>query len=106
LADYTAIGLPVLVWGRDYSSAARWATENPGAAILITAPEPALVCEAVLRVMTDSRYALRLAAAAIEAGNRYFELAAAREIFLKAIGPTQTGVELDETSVHTFQGHR
>src|SRR5262249_28092158 len=32
LTDYTAAGLPILVWGPRYSSAARWALNNPGAA--------------------------------------------------------------------------
>ena len=38
LADYTAIGLPILIWGPSYSSAARWATDNPGVAALVSAP--------------------------------------------------------------------
>src|SRR5262249_6549807 len=40
LADYTAIGLPILVWGPEHSSTSRWAAANPGATELITDPHP------------------------------------------------------------------
>jgi hypothetical protein len=85
LADYTALGLPVLVWGPSYSSAARWARENPGAALLFTDPDPAPVRDALLRLTTDTGHAVRLAAAAVEAGQRYFEPAAARRALYTAL---------------------
>jgi hypothetical protein len=85
LADYTAIGLPVLVWGPEYSSAARWAAENPGATVCVMDPDPAALKAALNRLVADPLYALSVATAGVEAGNRYFELAAVRKKFLSAI---------------------
>ena len=78
LADYTAIGMPILVWGPTYSSAARWAAENPDGAILLAGDDPGPVRSAVLRLAADREYAIRLAAAAITSGERYFDLGVAR----------------------------
>lgn len=85
LADYTAIGLPVIVWGPPYSSAARWARENPGATVCVTDPDRAPVGEALKRLFGDADHATQVAEAAIAAGRRYFELAAAQNIFHKAL---------------------
>jgi hypothetical protein len=85
LADYTAIGLPVLVWGPSYSSAARWATENPGAALLFTDADPAPVGDALVRLTGDPAGAARLATSAVEAGRHYFEPAAARRELYAAL---------------------
>jgi hypothetical protein len=85
LADYTAIGLPVLVWGPEYSSAARWAADYPGTTVRITDPGPQPVREAVARLASDPAYAARLAAAAVEAGNRCFELSAAQNTLLAVL---------------------
>jgi hypothetical protein len=78
LTDYTAIGLPILVWGPAYSSAARWAAENPDAAILVIDEDPGPVRDAITRVVADPDYAARLAAAAVRAGDRYFDPSVAR----------------------------
>lgn len=85
LADYTAIGLPVLVWGPEYSSAARWAAENPGAAVCLTSPDPGPVRAAVVRLATDPPYAAAIAAAAAEAGRRYFDLHSVRNLLWAAL---------------------
>jgi len=85
LADYTAIGLPVVVWGPAYSSAARWAMENPDAAVLVTGEDPGPIRSAIYRLTAEPGYAARLAAAAIEAGNRYFDPVAARASLLSVL---------------------
>jgi len=85
LADYTAIGLPILVWGPVYSSAARWAKENPDAAILVTGEDPGPIQSAVCRLTAEPGCAARLAAAAIEAGNRCFDPAAARALMFSVL---------------------
>jgi len=85
LGDYTAIGLPVLVWGPGYSSAARWAAENPGATVCITDPDPAALKAALNRLVADPLCAISVAIAGVQAGNRYFELTAARKEFFGAI---------------------
>ncbi len=85
LADYTAIGLPVLVWGPGYSSAARWAAENPGATLCITDSDPTALKAALSRLVADPLHAVSVAIAGVEAGNQYFELTAARRKFFSAI---------------------
>ena len=67
-ADYTAVGLPILVWGPPYSSAARWAAENPGATLLFTDPDPAPVERAIRRILDNASEAAELAVAGIAAG--------------------------------------
>jgi glycosyltransferase involved in cell wall biosynthesis len=91
LTDYVAIGLPVLVWGPEYSSAVRWALENPRATILVTEPDPAALRGAVLRVATDPPFAAAVAAAGLAAGSRYFDLAVARQKLRQALGSALSG---------------
>ena len=77
LADYTAIGLPILVWGPAYSSAARWASANPGAASLLTGEDSQPVRDAVTKVSANTTYARTLADGAVEAGQTIFAFARA-----------------------------
>lgn len=85
LADYTAIGLPVIIWGPEYSSAARWGQENPAAAATHTALDLAPVQTTLLRIVNEPAYALALARAAVEAGDRYFHLDQARTILFEGL---------------------
>jgi glycosyltransferase involved in cell wall biosynthesis len=85
LADYTGIGLPVVVWGPEYSSAARWARENPEAAVLVADPDPAALGAPLTRLKDDPIYARRLAEGAISAGLRDFDPAVVRSKFLSAL---------------------
>ena len=85
LADYTAIGLPILVWGPGYSSAVRWAADHPGATVYITDTDPAAVRSAVTRLAADPEYATEIAAAGIAAGAACFDPAPAREALYNAL---------------------
>jgi hypothetical protein len=85
LVDYTAIGLPVLIWGPEDSSAVRWARDNPGAAAVVTDPSGVGVFEAVTKLATNPGYARQVAAAGLAAGNRDFDLATARARFLALV---------------------
>ncbi len=85
LADYTGIGLPIVIWGPRYSSAARWAAENPGATVCVTDPDPTALKAALSRLLTDPLYAVSVTIAGIEAGRRYFDVSEARETFSRAI---------------------
>jgi hypothetical protein len=85
LADYTAIGLPILVWGPEYSSAARWADDHPSAARLFTTPDAAPVLAAAVELTQHPETSRRLAEGAIAAGRRMFELAVARGQFQSAV---------------------
>ncbi len=64
--------------------------ENPGATMLFTDPDPAPDRVALALVTADRAFAAMLAAKAIEAGKRYFELSEARDRFLRAIAPSES----------------
>jgi glycosyltransferase involved in cell wall biosynthesis len=85
LTDYTAAGLPLILQGPDYCSAMIWARRNPGVAQLITSNDPGEVQAAVQALAADGGCRLRLARAAIEAGNRYFGAEAATRTFYDQI---------------------
>jgi len=84
MADYTAIGLPILIWGPVYSSAARWAMENPGAAVLVTSNEADALREAFLK-LGDAKYVASIAAAGMAAGSRDFGVSNVRRRFAAVI---------------------
>lgn len=72
LTDYTAIGLPLLIYGPEYCSAVRWAAELPGVAQVVTVPgEDALA--AALAELRDPQRRWGLAAAAIARGLEFFD---------------------------------
>jgi hypothetical protein len=87
LADYTAIGLPLVVWGPPYSSVVQWAVRNPQAAERVLDPDPAALAEPLMRLSTDTDHARRLAAGAVAAGMRDFDAGAVRARFLSALAP-------------------
>lgn len=72
IVDYTAGGLPLLIWAPEDSSAARWARENPGCALLITDPAGEGLEEALLFLRDNGSGAVELATRAVEAGERDF----------------------------------
>jgi hypothetical protein len=78
LADYTAIGLPILVWGPSYSSAVRWAVDHPAATVCVTELNPKAVQSAVARLAADPEYASQIADAGMSAGAACFDPAPAR----------------------------
>jgi hypothetical protein len=53
LADYTASGLPLVIYGPSYCSSVRWVKENPGVAECIETEDPSKLREA-LRGLGDS----------------------------------------------------
>lgn len=85
LADYTAVGLPILICGPEDCSAVRWATANPGVAETITVERRAELQAAVDRLCGDRQLRLRLAETAQQVGRRDFAATAAEEIFHDAL---------------------
>ena len=71
LADYTAIGLPLVIDGPEYCTAVRWARENPGVAEVVTDQTADGLADCVARLQ-DPAHRLRLAKAAIYRGAQYF----------------------------------
>lgn len=85
LADYTAAGLPILIAAPEYSSAAQWTKENPGAALLVTSPETSAIKNALQKIAADPALRMTLARGAIDAGNKCFTAARAHETFVSGI---------------------
>jgi glycosyltransferase involved in cell wall biosynthesis len=85
LADYTATGLPLLIYGPAYSSAVRWARAEHDVAEIVDAPGEARLGDAIQRLRDDASRRSQLAAAAVAAGRRCFDSAGARDAFSSAL---------------------
>jgi glycosyltransferase involved in cell wall biosynthesis len=81
LADYTAVGLPLVIYGPEYCSAVRWAQENEGVAEVIVRENCALLNETIIRLAQDADYRVKLGTRALEVGQRYFAPDAAQRVF-------------------------
>ena len=85
LADYTAVGLPLLVYGPACCSAVTWARENEGVAEVVDTNVGSQLSAAVTRLAADSSRRLTLAQRALEVGRRYFAHDAVQQVFDGAI---------------------
>lgn len=90
LADYTAVGLPLLIWGPPYCSAVRWARENSGAAEVVDVPAAAALKESVARLMNDAHYRRSLAETALEKGREFFAHEVAISTFHRLIAKSDS----------------
>lgn len=84
LTDYTAAGLPILIHGPGYSSAVRWARENPGVAEVVTSMEPAQIAAALQRLL-NPRHRRVLAEQALSVGARMFSHRSVYQVFAAAL---------------------
>jgi glycosyltransferase involved in cell wall biosynthesis len=84
LADYTATGLPLLIYGPRYCSAVRWANENPGVAEVVTVEDQTALTAAIRR-LTSATTRITLAQRAVEVGQTFFSHAAAQRTFYAAL---------------------
>jgi hypothetical protein len=84
LAEYTAAGLPLLIYGPAYCSAVRWARENSNSAEVVSQQGSAGLERAIEKLSDPARRA-DLAVRAIELGARFFSFDSAFDIFLAAI---------------------
>ena len=85
LTDYTAAGVPLLIWGPPYCSAVRWAREHEGVAEVVDDAEGEGLQPAIARICESASHRRRLASRAIEVGEMLFGHAAARRIFCDAL---------------------
>ena len=85
LTDYTAAGVPLLIWGPPTCSAIRWARDNPGVAETVESADPALLDESIARLASDPRHRLMLGKAALETGGNYFGHHVARDVLFSAL---------------------
>jgi uncharacterized membrane protein len=91
IADYTAVGVPLLIWGPPYCSAVRWARENSGVAEVVDEPSAAALRISVTRLMRDAQYRRSLAEAALHKGREFFAHDAAVEKFQRLIARSAPG---------------
>lgn len=85
LADYTAAGLPILIWGPAYCSAVRWAERNVDSAYVVTDASAHSLRSGVDALATTPGLLERLARGAINAGERHFDLGAVTGRFSKRL---------------------
>ncbi len=79
LGDYTATGVPLLIYGPSYCSAVAWANDNPGVAEVVET-ENDLSC-AIKRLATDPDHRLALGKRALNIGREYFSHARIQQRF-------------------------
>lgn len=87
-ADYATLGLPVLVWAPPQSSSARFVSEHPGSAALVTGSNPGELAPIIERMERDPRYRRDLAERLLETGRTVFSPQAAWQTFRRAITGT------------------
>lgn len=77
LADYTATGVPLLIYGPAYCSAVAWARENPGVAEVVEAETD--LAAAIDKLANNPDHRLLLGKRALDAGREYFSHACCQQ---------------------------
>jgi hypothetical protein len=84
LVDYTATGLPLLVWGPEDCSAVRWARLHAPVAEVVTSREVGEI-NAALQRLEQAQYREHLGLASAELGKRLFGHRTCVETFFRAL---------------------
>ena len=79
LADYTATGLPLLIYGPSYCSALAWARENPGVAEVVESE--ADLANSIARLANNPDHRVTLGKRALNIGREYFSHARIQQRF-------------------------
>jgi glycosyltransferase involved in cell wall biosynthesis len=85
LADCTAIGLPLVIYGPPYCSAVRWARENVGVGEVVPTDLKSELEAAIIRLAKDPALRFALGKRAIEVGREYFAYEKVRQVFNRAL---------------------
>jgi glycosyltransferase involved in cell wall biosynthesis len=72
LTDYTACGLPLLIFGPEYCSAIQWERQNPGVAEVVDYNSEDALMTAVKKLVQNPEYRTQLAECALKKGQEYF----------------------------------
>ena len=83
LADYTATGVPLLIYGPSYCSAVAWARENAGVAEVVEADSD--LATAIARLANNPDHRLALGKRALDIGREYFTPARVQQIFYQSL---------------------
>lgn len=79
LADYTSMGIPLLIVGPSTCSAVTWARQNAGVAEVVAATGIAELTRSINRLATDATLRWSLATEALRVGQTYFDHSKAQE---------------------------
>ncbi len=85
MVDYTATGLPILLWGPEDSSTIRWAREKAGTAEVVTSPNTDDLQNAVEQLVTHPELRYEYGRTALKIGNRCFSAEEAWSTFSEAV---------------------
>jgi hypothetical protein len=89
LADYSCLGIPLLIYGPSYCTAVRWARDNPGVAAVVDSLEPAALAAALMQLQRYPEQRLALGRQALKIGDRDFAYATVRDRFITAVNQPQ-----------------
>src|SRR5688572_18338859 len=85
LADSTAVGLPLVIYGPPYCSAVRWARENSGVGEVVDRDLIPLLGEAIGHLAGEPALRVAMGKRAIEVGRKYFAHETVRQVFFRAL---------------------
>lgn len=85
LADCTAVGLPLLVYGPPYCSAVSWARENAVVGEVVATDQGGDLGQAVRRLASDATWRVELGKRALEVGRQYFSHESVKLVFERAL---------------------
>ena len=83
LADYTATGVPLLIYGPSYCSAVAWAHENPDVAEIVESETD--LANAIARLANNPDHRITLGKRALNVGRQYFNHARNQQIFHQSL---------------------
>lgn len=83
LADCTAVGLPLVIYGPEYCSAVCWARENPGVGEVVETQDG--LAKVVERLAKDPARRHELGTQALQIGENYFACDAVQTVFNRAL---------------------
>ena len=84
LADCTAVGLPLVIYGPPYCSAVRWACENEGVAEVVDREGGGLE-NGIKRLAGEPALRVAMGRRAIAVGRKYFTHEAVQRVFFRAL---------------------
>jgi hypothetical protein len=85
LADCTAIGLPLVIYGPAYCSAVRWARENDGVAEIVDRELVTQLSETLGRLARKPQLRVALGKRALEVGREHFAYEKVRQVFNRIV---------------------
>ena len=85
LADYTAVGAPLLIYGPPYCSAVRWAEQSPSVAEVVTTKGLVALSEALDRLASSPSYRDALGRRALLAGRECFSYESVQSTFDRSL---------------------